>query len=100
MKYFVGPQGWEVRAPGNIGRRFIEPGTLIDDSLAQWAFVASQGPPIDALPVDQATYDAMLRSPALGGLGYEYFRVRPFGAGIVLSGPGTGGDYWSKHPIP
>jgi hypothetical protein len=99
-RYFIGGQGFEARAPGNVGRMFYPPGQFIDDSLPQYAHLVGQGPPIDAMPYDQSTYDFMLRSAALGGLGYEYWRVRPFGAGIVLSGPGTGRDYWAQHPIP
>jgi hypothetical protein len=97
MKYFVSSQGWEVRAPG-IGRRWIEPGTLVDDSTAAWSWLAGQKPPPDAMPYDQATYDAFLAPVTQGGLGYEYWRVAPWaGGGIVLQGPKTGGDYWAQH---
>jgi hypothetical protein len=100
MKYFTGDHGWEMRQAG-IGRRWIEPGTFIDDSLPAWSWLAGQGPPIDAMPYDQATYDRMLAPQTQGGRGYEYWRVRvwPY-AGIVLSGPGSGGDYWANHPSP
>jgi hypothetical protein len=101
MKYLIGPLGWECRQAG-VGRRWIEPGTFVDDSLPYWSFVLGQGgPPVDALPMDQATYDAFVRPQSQGGLGYEYWRVRPYPyAGIVLSGPGSGYDYWAQHPIP
>jgi hypothetical protein len=98
-RYFVGGNGFEARAPG-VGRVFYPAGTFIDDSLAQFAHLVGQGPPVDAMPYDQISYDFMLRSPAQGGMGYPYYAVRPFGAGIVLSGPGTGRDYWAQHPIP
>src|SRR6516165_5443824 len=89
--------GRTLRAPG-IGRRWIEPGTLVDDSTAAWSWLAGQKPPPDAMPYDQATYDAFLAPETQGGLGYEYWRVAPWaGGGIVLQGPGTGGDYWATH---
>jgi hypothetical protein len=100
MKYLISDQGWEVRMPG-IGRVFYPAGTLIDDSLPQFSHLVGQGPPINALPYDQATYDAMLASPVQGGKGYPYYAVRPWPyGGIVLSGPGSGNDYWANHPTP
>jgi hypothetical protein len=97
MKYFVGKQGWEVHQAG-IGRRWIEGGTLIDDTAPEWSWLAGQKPTPDAIPYDQSTYDTMLASVVQGGLGYEYWRVAPWPyAGIVLQGPKTGGDYWSQH---
>jgi hypothetical protein len=98
MKYLIGPHGWECRQPG-IGRRWIEPGTLVDQALGQWAFVVGQGPPIDAVAYDQECYDTMVASPVNGGMGYDPARVQFYpNRGIVPVNPV--GDYWAQHPIP
>jgi hypothetical protein len=93
MKYLIGSHGWEVRQPG-IGRRFLEPGTLVDQALPYWSFVVGQGPPIDAVAYDQAAYDMMVASPVNGGLGYDPARVQFYPtAGIVPVGAVA--DWWS-----
>jgi hypothetical protein len=80
MKYLVGGLGWEVRSPG-IGRQFLPAGTLIDDSLPQWAFLVGQGPPIDGVAMDQTTYNFMVSNGVIG-LGYPHYRVA-YGAGVT-----------------
>jgi hypothetical protein len=84
-KYYVGPQGFEVRHPA-LGRQFIEQGTLVDDSLAQWAHCVGQGPPIDAIAANQSTYDFMI---APGGMGYPVFRVQYHLAAGIVPDPST-----------
>jgi hypothetical protein len=73
MKYYVGGVGWEVRHP-SLSRLFLPPSTLIDDSLPQWAYLVGQGPPIDCIPLDQATYNFMTSNGVIG-LGFPYWRV-------------------------
>jgi hypothetical protein len=81
MKYYVGGNGWETKSPG-IGRRFYPNGTLIDDSLAQFAHLAAQGPPIDAIAADQSTYNAMIAV-------YPPFRVQYFAAAGIVPAAST-----------
>jgi hypothetical protein len=91
MKYYIGPQGWEVRHP-SLSRRFIERGTLVDHNAAEWAFVVSQGPPIDAIAADQECYNAMTAM-------YLVYRVQYFvPAGIVpAAGAMMPAWYWQER---
>jgi hypothetical protein len=76
MRYLVGGVGFEVRHP-SLSRLMLPAGTLVDDSLPEWAYMVGQGPPPpDAIALDQATYQAML------GAGYGYWRIR-YGPGVV-----------------
>jgi hypothetical protein len=86
MKYLIGRQGWEVHQAG-VGRRFIEPGTLVDQALPYWSFVVGQGPPWDAIAYDQECYDMMVATQTKGGLGMPPWRVQFYPtAGIVPVG--------------
>jgi hypothetical protein len=98
MKYFTGPQGWECRQPG-IGRRWFEPGTLIDHGLPQFGFLVAQGPPVDAIAYDQECYNKMVASPVDGGLGLPAWSVRyHLAAGIVPAASTRMPDwYWQER---
>jgi hypothetical protein len=94
MKYFVGGVGWETRGPGNVGRRFYPNGVLIDDSLPQFAHLVGQGPPVDAIAANQATYNAMIAPQTQGGMGYDAFRVQYLGAAGIVPAASTRMPEW------
>jgi hypothetical protein len=71
MKYQIAGGGWPV------GARLIEAGTIIDTSTVEWARLAWVPPPMDAIALDQVTYDYMT-----GRLGYPVSKVRA-GPGVV-----------------
>jgi hypothetical protein len=71
MKYQVAGDGWPV------GARLIEAGTIIDTATVEWASLAWVPPPMDAIALDQATYDYMT-----GRLGYPVSKVRA-GPGVA-----------------
>jgi hypothetical protein len=71
MKYQITGAGWP------IGARLIEAGTIIDTSRIEWANLRWVPPPVDAIALDQATYDYMT-----GRLGYPISKVRA-GPGVV-----------------
>jgi hypothetical protein len=54
LKYQVGGQGWAVGNPS----RLIPAGTVIDTSQAQWSALRGMAP-VDAVALDQITYDFM-----------------------------------------
>jgi hypothetical protein len=81
LLYVVGGLGWAV----NGGLWDYPPGTLIDTTLPQYQFLVGEGPPIDALPLNQYTYDFMT-SNGVNGCGYTYYRVA-VSPGIVPVGP-------------
>jgi hypothetical protein len=58
-----------------VGQFLIPPGTIIDNSLAQWAWVGS-GIPLDAVALSQDAYDYMCDAHGTIGLGYPYWLVR------------------------
>jgi hypothetical protein len=59
------------------GRIDIPSGTYVDLSLAQWQWLAAEGigPPNDAVPLNQFTYDYMTNNNTIG-LGYQASSVR------------------------
>jgi hypothetical protein len=71
MKYQIAGPGWPV------GARLIEAGTIIDTSTVEWASLAWVPPPMDAIALDQLTYDYMT-----GRLGYPVSKVRA-GPGVA-----------------
>jgi hypothetical protein len=71
MKYQIGPAGWP------IGERLIKAGTIIDTSMIEWANLRWVPPPMDAIALDQATYDYMT-----GRLGYPISKVQA-GPGVI-----------------
>jgi hypothetical protein len=93
MKYLIGPGGWEVRTPG-AGRRWFEPGTLIDHGLPQFAYLVGQGPPWDAIAYDQECYDMMVATQTNGGLGMPPFRVQFYQFGGIVP-VGAIADWWA-----
>jgi hypothetical protein len=83
LKYQIGnPIGWPV----NGGALLIPPSTIIDTSTTAWAFLANVPPPIDAIPLDQLTYNYMTNSNGVIGCGYFYWQVKP-GPGVVPFSP-------------
>jgi hypothetical protein len=100
LKYFIGPQGWEVKHP-SLGRRWIEGGTLIDQALPQWSFVIGQGPPVDAIAFDQECYNMMVASPVNGGLGLPAWSVRYHVAAGITPAASTRmpASYWEERNI-
>jgi hypothetical protein len=59
MKFAVAGAGWPV------GATLIPASTVVDTSLAQWAFLlswplAGKPPPPDAIALDQPTYNQMV----------------------------------------
>jgi hypothetical protein len=75
MNYVVGGNGWwvDLRSPDIISR-FYPSGTIIDDTLPEFAYLVSIGPPIDAAPLTWATWFYMV-SFEENGLGYDYHLV-------------------------
>jgi hypothetical protein len=71
MKYQIAGAGWPV------GARLIEAGTIIDTSTVEWASLVWVPPPMDAIALDQVTYDYMTSR-----LGYPVGKVRA-GPGVV-----------------
>jgi hypothetical protein len=66
---------------------------LIDDTLPQCSHLVGQGPPIDAIAADQATYNAMIASPP-GGMGYPAWRVQYFQAAGIVPAASTRMPSW------
>jgi hypothetical protein len=71
MKYQIAGTGWPV------GARLIEAGTIIDTSAIEWASLAWVPPPMDAVALDQVTYDYMTSR-----LAYPVSKVRA-GPGVT-----------------
>jgi hypothetical protein len=85
LLYLVSGQGWDVRG----GLIFLRPGTMVDMNTPRWAFLADQdGPPIDAVALNQYTYDYMTNNNGVIGLGYPYWAVR-YGSDVIP----IAGDY-------
>src|SRR5262249_22424834 len=85
LYFLVGGLGWAVMG----GRIELPPGTAVDLGLPRWRFLLDQdGPPIDAVPLTQYTYDFMTNNNGVIGLGYPYWAVR-YGSGIIP----VAGDY-------
>jgi hypothetical protein len=77
--YFVSGLGWAV----NGGRTDLPPGTLVNTYALEWQWLGAFGPPPDAVPMDQFTYDFMTNNNVVGR-GYPYWVVRyPVGRGII-----------------
>ena len=68
MRYSIGSYGWF--APDGA---WYAPGAVIDDAIV--VSLAGLGPPIDALPLDQITYNYMI-SYQIVGRGYPPSQVR------------------------
>jgi len=88
LKYIVSQLGWAVDG----GRIDLPPGTLVDTSLDQWAWLAAEGvgPPKDAVPLNQYTYDYMTNNNGIIGLGYHYWEVMYIMDGSIVP---IAGDY-------
>jgi hypothetical protein len=92
LKFMVTGQGWPVGNPS----RLIPAGTVVDTSLPAWAALAGMAP-IDAIMLDQQTYDWATSSNGVIGLGYDVARVIA-GPGVVSAAldQSDGVDWWSK----
>jgi hypothetical protein len=58
-----------------VGQFLIPPGTQIDNSQAQWAWVGNGIPP-DVVALDQQTYDYLVSGHGVNGISYPYWQVR------------------------
>jgi hypothetical protein len=88
LKYAVGQNGWAA------GGHWLDRGTVVDTSV--WLEFANVVPPIDAVPLNQQTYNWFV-SKGVVGLGYPYERVAVV-AGVTgvlppASMPGGGAGY-------
>jgi hypothetical protein len=96
LKYMVAGQGWAVSRPQSM---VLAPRTVVDTSQAQWSALAGMVP-VDAIMLDQQTYDFATSSNGVIGLYLDVNRVR-CGPGVQSTAldPPTG-DYWNRpsHP--
>jgi hypothetical protein len=63
LKYQIAGGGWPV----NGGSLLLAPATIVDTSQPQWSFLASTPPPIDAIALDQTTWNFMTSSNGVIG---------------------------------
>jgi hypothetical protein len=73
---------YQLSGPWAVGQFLLPADTVIDDTLQQWAYLQGIGPPKNAIPLTQATYNYMCDANGVIGLGYGYWEVRP-GPGVV-----------------
>jgi hypothetical protein len=94
IQFIVSNLGWAVTG----SRIDLPPGTLVDLSVARWAFLLDQhGPPPDAVALNQLTYDFMTSNDVVG-LGYPYWEVRyMFDRGIIPISPPVGDRFTLGH---
>jgi hypothetical protein len=84
MKYQIAER-WPV------GSRLIEADTVIDTTLAGWVSLSWVPPPMDAIALDQVTYDYMTSR-----LGYPVSKVRA-GPGVVSKALPLAKDDWEER---
>jgi hypothetical protein len=92
LKYQVSGAGFPVAQPIS---QILSAGTIVDTSQAQWAWLASVPPPVDAIALTQQTFDYMTSSNGVVGLYLDVNRVR-VGFGVVSTALDQGSDYWSR----
>src|SRR5215475_1767433 len=73
VSFLVSRLGWAI----NGGLIDFPSGTAINKDQPQYQFVDGLGPPIDAIPLNQYTYDLMVNNNGVIGLGYPYWAVTP-----------------------
>jgi hypothetical protein len=83
MKYQIA-ESWPV------GSRLIEADTVIDTTLPEWVSFLWVPPPMDAIALDQVTYDYMTSR-----LGYPVSKVRA-GPGVVSKALPPADERWSR----
>jgi hypothetical protein len=92
LRYMVSGAGWPVSKPLSM---IIPPGTVVDTSQARWAALAGMMP-IDAIALDQQTYESATSSNGVMGLYLDVNRVQ-CGPGVVSAALDRDiGDWWSK----
>jgi hypothetical protein len=69
MHYRIGPRGFPV------GGALIGPGTEVDTGDIVWSQLVNVMPPIDAVPLDQATY--LLMQQHYAGVGWGHLMGGP-----------------------
>jgi hypothetical protein len=69
-----------------VNQWFIPPATIIDTSRQEFAWLFNVLPPMDAIPLDQATYQFFTSSGGTIGCGYPYWAVR-YGPNVVPINP-------------
>jgi len=94
IQFLVSGLGWAVTG----SRIDLMPGTFVDFSDPRWAFLLDQnGPPIDAVALNQLTYDFMTSNDVVG-LSYPYWEVRyMFDRGIIPISPPVGDRFTLGH---
>ena len=88
IRYAVGPHGWPC---GNRGP--IDAGTVIDWMNPRWWEFVNVPAPIDAIPLNQYTYDWMTSNNGRVGLGYFYTTIAVVDGVTGLGPPWPG---WSS----
>jgi hypothetical protein len=92
LKYMVSGAGFPVSKPQSM---LIPVGTVVDTSQPQWAFLAGMAP-VDAIALDQQTYNYMTSTGGVSGLYLDPNRVG-CGPGVVSAAVDKDvGDYWNK----
>jgi len=92
LKYMISGQGFPVSKPIS---QILPPGTIVDTSQPQWAALKGMMP-VDAIALDQITYDWATSSNGVIGLYLDVNRVA-CGPGVVSAALDRDqGDYWNK----
>jgi hypothetical protein len=78
LVYEVGGLGWAVLG----GLVDLPAGTFVDTCMPRWTWLVGVGPPPDAVPLNQYTYDFMTNSNGVIGAGYPFWAVGG-GGGVV-----------------
>jgi hypothetical protein len=91
LKFMVSGHGWPVGNPS----RLIPAGTIVDTSQPQWSALAGMMP-VDAIALDQITYDFATSSNGVMGLYLDVNRVLcgPVVQSAALDQPPP--DYWNR----
>jgi hypothetical protein len=69
IRYAVGPHGWALGYPHG----WLDAGTIIDTMQPRWFDFLTIPPPIDAVPLNQYTYDWFVSAHGRVGQGYPYW---------------------------
>jgi hypothetical protein len=92
LKYMISGAGWAISRPQSM---VLPPGTVVDTSQAAWAALSGMAP-VDAIALDQVTYNFMTSSNGVSGLYLDVNRVG-CGPGVVSAALDRDqGDYWEK----
>ena len=92
LKFMVSGAGWPVSKPQSM---IIPAGTVVDTSQAAWSALAGMAP-VDAIALDQQTYNWMTSTGGVSGLYLDVNRVG-CGPGVVSAALDQGPpDYWNR----